>query len=276
MAKSIAASIDLLRLLDLSEESSESEGRMTFPLEGHISFKDVNFAYPSRPDIEVLKGLSFDIKPGQCVGIVGYVATLVRSPKLIPLLLLLYVNRASGSGKSTITALLQRLYEPTSGSVLLDNRPLSRIDVKYLRNHVAIVSQHPTLFDMTVSSNIAYGQSDIDQKRVEDAAKQSHIHEFVLSQLPNGYQTMLGDNASLISGGQAQRLQIARALVQPRELLILDECTSALDPNNQKAVMNTIMEVKKERTTLIVTHKVAVMEMCDYLVVVQDGKVAEM
>ncbi|GAA5960635.1 hypothetical protein JCM3765_005883 [Sporobolomyces pararoseus] len=255
MAKSIAASIDLLRLLDLSEESSELHGRMTFPIHGDISFKNVEFAYPSRPDVPILKGISFDIKAGQCVGIVG----------------------ASGSGKSTIAALLQRLYEPSSGSVLLDNRPLSRIDVKYLRNHLAVVSQHPALFDMTVSSNIAYGtpRDSIDQSKIEDAAKQAHIHDFILSQLPQGYQTLLGDNASLVSGGQAQRLQIARALVQPRELLILDECTSALDPHNQKLVMNTIMDVKKEKTTLIVTHKLAVMEMCDYLIVVDNGRIAE-
>ncbi|GAA6064319.1 hypothetical protein JCM10212_006006 [Sporobolomyces blumeae] len=252
MAKSIAASIDLLRLLDLPSESSESEGRMTFPLQGHIRFEDVGFAYPSRPDVSVLKGLSFEIKPGQCVGIVG----------------------ASGSGKSTITALLQRLYEPTSGSILLDNRPLARTDVHYLRNHVAVVSQHPALFDMTVSGNIAYGQPGTSQDVIERAARQAHIHEFVEG-LPNGYQTLLGDNANLISGGQAQRLQIARALVQDRELLILDECTSALDPTNQKAVMDTIMQVKEQRTTLIVTHKLKVMEMCDYLVVVENGTVAE-
>lgn len=185
---------------------------------------------------------------------------------------------ASGSGKSTIAALLQRLYEPSSGSVLLDNRPLSRMDVKYLRNHLAVVSQHPALFDMTVSSNIVYGtpRDSIDQSKIEDAAKRAHIHDFILSQLPQGYQTLLGDNASLVSGGQAQRLQIARALVQPRELLILDECTSALDPHNQKLVMNTIMDVKKEKTTLIVTHKLAVMEMCDYLIVVDNGTIAEM
>ncbi|GAA5867089.1 hypothetical protein JCM1840_001479 [Sporobolomyces johnsonii] len=252
MAKSIRAAIDLLRLLDLKTDTRESEGRMTFPIQGHVSFLDVNFAYPSRPDVPVLKGLSFDVKPGDCVGIVG----------------------ASGSGKSTVAALLQRLYEPSSGSVLLDGRPLSRVDVQYLRSHVAVVSQHPALFDMTVSANVAYGRPDTAQADVEAAARQAHIHEFVRA-LPKGYQTMLGDNAGLVSGGQAQRLQIARALVQPREILILDECTSALDAANQAAVLETILSVKKGRTTLIVTHKLAIMEKCDYLVVVADGVVAE-
>ncbi|CEQ43183.1 SPOSA6832_05082 [Sporobolomyces salmonicolor] len=247
MAKSIRAAIDLLRLLDLEPDTRESEGRMTFPIQGHVSFSDVNFAYPSRPDVPVLKGLSFDVKPGE----------------------------ASGSGKSTVAALLQRLYEPSSGSVLLDGRPLSRVDVQYLRSHVAVVSQHPALFDMTVSANVAYGRPDTAQADVEAAAQQAHIHEFVKG-LPQGYQTMLGDNAGLVSGGQAQRLQIARALVQPREILILDECTSALDAANQAAVVETILSVKTGRTTLIVTHKLAIMEKCDYLVVVADGVVAEM
>ncbi|GAA5838704.1 hypothetical protein JCM11251_003268 [Rhodosporidiobolus azoricus] len=252
LTKSLRASNDLKRLLDLPSETKESEGRMTFPIQGHVSFSDVKFSYPSRPDVAILKGLTFDIKPGECVGIVG----------------------ASGSGKSTAAALLQRLYEPEEGDVLLDGRPLSRVDVKYLRDHVAVVSQHPALFDMAVADNIAYGRPSTTQSEIEAAAKAAHIHDFIVS-LPKGYQTMLGENASLISGGQAQRLQIARALVQPRELLILDECTSALDPTNQKAVLDTILKIKDGRTTLIVTHKLAIMEKCDRLVVVQDGLVAE-
>ena len=184
---------------------------------------------------------------------------------------------ASGSGKSTVAALLQRLYEPSSGTVLLDNRPLNRTDVRYLRQHVAVVSQHPALFDMSVAHNIAYGRPEgCVLSDVVAAAQQAHIHAFVET-LPAGYDTSLGDNASLISGGQAQRLQIARALVgtPARELLILDECTSALDPANQKAVMDTLLEVKEGRTTLIVTHKLAVMEQCDRIVVIADGVVAE-
>ncbi|GAA6014293.1 hypothetical protein JCM10207_005411 [Rhodosporidiobolus poonsookiae] len=252
ITKSLRAANDLLRLLELPTETKESEGRMTFPIQGHVSFSNVEFAYPTRPDVPILKGVDFEIRPGECIGVVG----------------------ASGSGKSTVAALIQRLYEPSSGSVLLDGRPLGRVDVRYLRDHTAIVSQHPNLFDMTVADNIAYGRGSTSRAEIEAAAKAAHIHEFILS-LPKGYDTMLGENASLISGGQAQRLQIARALVQPRELLILDECTSALDPANQKAVMETVRNVKQGRTTLIVTHKLAVMEQCDRLVVVQDGTVAE-
>lgn len=128
---------------------------------------------------------------------------------------------------------------------------------------------------MTIAENIAYGSSDLSEKAIIAAAQAAHVHDFIVG-LPKGYQTMLGENASLISGGQAQRLQIARALVRPREILILDECTSALDPTNQAAVMDTIMSVKEGKTTLIVTHKLAVMEMCDRLIVVDaGGRVAE-
>jgi ATP-binding cassette subfamily B (MDR/TAP) protein 1 len=127
---------------------------------------------------------------------------------------------------------------------------------------------------MTVADNIAYGRPSTTREEIEAATKSAHIHDFV-SALPKGYETSLGDNASLVSGGQAQRMQIARALVQPRELLILDECTSALDATNQKLVLDTILKVKTGRTTLIVTHKLAVMEQCDRIVVVQDGVAAE-
>lgn len=169
---------------------------------------------------------------------------------------------------------MQRLYVPDSGVIELDGQDLSKLDVAYLREHVAVVSQHPALFDMTIAENIAYGREDIGQDAVERAARAAHVHDFILS-LPRGYSTLLGESASLISGGQAQRLQIARALVRSREILILDECTSALDAANQSAVMETIMAVKEGKTTLIVAHKLAVMEKCDYLLVMHEGRIAE-
>lgn len=149
------------------------------------------------------------------------------------------------------------------------------MDTKYLRDHIAIVSQHPSLFDMTVAENIAYGCEHVNEQDVIQAAIAAHAHDFIMA-LPKGYQTHLGDNASLVSGGQAQRLQIARALLRPREILILDECTSALDATNQQAVMETLLGVKEGKTTIIVTHKASIMERCDRLIVLDsDGRVAE-
>lgn len=219
---------------------------------GNLSFDCVTFHYPSRPDVKVLDNISFSVAKGECVGIVG----------------------ASGCGKSTITSLLQRLYEPTQGTVHLDGHQLSNTDVRFLRSHIAVVSQIPALFDMSVSQNIAYGMEQCTQEEVEAAARQANAHDFVES-LPNGYETNLGENASLISGGQGQRLQIARAIVRRREVLILDECTSALDPENQAIVMDTIKAVKQGRTTIVVTHKLDLMKMCDRLLVVDAGQVVE-
>jgi ATP-binding cassette subfamily B (MDR/TAP) protein 1 len=146
--------------------------------------------------------------------------------------------------------------------------------VNYLRDHIAVVSQHPTLFDTSVADNISYGRSNTTVEEIVASARAAQAHDFILT-LPHGYSTNLGENASLISGGQAQRLQIARALVRPSEILVLDEATSALDPANQASIMETIASVKQGRTTIIVTHKLEMMKMCDRLLVVQNGGVVE-
>jgi ATP-binding cassette, subfamily B (MDR/TAP), member 1 len=215
-------------------------------------FHQVSFSYPERPGVYVLKDFSMNIRDGECVAIVG----------------------ASGCGKSTISALLQRLYEPESGTIAIGPSKLHWIDVQHLRNYVAVVSQNPHLFDSTITENIAYGNANLTGMDVRRAALAAHIHEFVMS-LPDGYDTMIGENASLISGGQAQRLQIARALARPSKILILDECTSALDPANQAAVVETIRHAKVGRTTIIITHKVPLMRMCDRILVLHDGEIRE-
>jgi ATP-binding cassette subfamily B (MDR/TAP) protein 1 len=227
--------------------------------------------------------VSFRLRPGECVAIVG----------------------PSGSGKSTIAALLQRLYEPCHSPIgapvsriTLDNScDLSSTDVKWLRQHIAVVSQTANLFDASVSDNIAYG-SDVPVEEIHRAAKAANIHDFILS-LPEGYDTNLGENASLISGGQAQRLQIARALVRQSQILILDEATSALDVENQRAILDTIVKIKEvsagdiacvdsrsqlekicmlieqTRTTIFITHSVEAMKRCDRIICLDNGVVAE-
>jgi len=224
MSKAKVAAADFARLRALTYKTSESNGELRFPITGNVTFSHISFAYPTRPDVSVLNDLSFSLTPGSCVAIVG----------------------PSGSGKSTIAALLQRLYEPTSGTILFDKHPLGTADVKWLRNHIAVVSQSANLFDATVGKNIAYG-SDVPIGEVHRAAKAANIHDFIMS-LPLGYDTNLGENASLISGGQAQRLQIARALVRRSSILILDECTSALDPDNARAILDTIVKIKEVST----------------------------
>ncbi|KAF5373490.1 hypothetical protein D9615_009430 [Tricholomella constricta] len=260
IAKSVQATSDFNHLLKLSSSTpSDSTGTLRPDISGSnaaITFSNVQFAYPSRPDVLVLRNVNLSITPGESVAIVG----------------------ASGSGKSTIAALLQRLYEPASGSITLAGLPLNDIDATHLRDHVSVVSQHPHLFDASISENIRYGSgtdkvSEVDIRR---AAKAANVHEFIMG-LPHGYDTFVGENATLVSGGQAQRLQIARALVRPSEVLVLDECTSALDGENQKVVLEAVAKVASEggRTTVMVTHKLQVMKMCDRVIVVADGEVKE-
>lgn len=241
----------------------EASGSLRPTITGAVTFNDVHFAYPTRPDVPVLSGLSFTIRAGECVAIVG----------------------ASGSGKSTIAALLQRLYEPTSGTIVLSGKhALSQTDTPWLRDHIALVAQSPILFDASVASNIAYGTGShrddggslllLPPSEIERACQRANIHDFILS-LPKGYATHLGEAASLVSGGQAQRLALARALVKTASVLVLDECTSALDGENERVVLETIARVKAGRTVVMVTHNVRAMRICDRILVLKEGRVVE-
>ncbi|KAJ7046909.1 P-loop containing nucleoside triphosphate hydrolase protein [Mycena alexandri] len=252
IAKSVQAARDFNQLLSLSTKTDESSGIMCPPLDGPITFQNVQFAYPERSDVPVLKNINLEINDGECVAIVG----------------------ASGSGKSTVAALLQRLYEPQGGKIFIGLHELHSTNVAHLRHNVSVVSQHPNLFDATITENISYGNTQLTFADVRRAAQAASVHDFIMS-LPHGYDTMVGENAALISGGQAQRLQIARALARPSKILILDECTSALDAANQTVVLETIRRAKVGRTTVMVTHKLPIMQMCDRILVVHEGRVAE-
>lgn len=261
ISKSVQAAADLGYLVSLPESTSETPGAATPAVFGGLSFEHVSFAYPLRPDVTVLQDVSFHVGIGERVALVG----------------------GSGSGKSTIAALLQRLYEPAGGQILLDGHALHDIDVGFLRERLAVVSQHPNLFDMSVADNIAYGAANvgsddvlIPRLEVELAAREACAADFV-EKLPAGFDTSLGENASLLSGGQAQRLAIARALMRrDASILILDECTSALDPSTQDAIARALLEERsKHRTTLVVTHKLQLMQRCDRILVLEGGRVVE-
>jgi len=223
-------------------------------IEGDIRFRHVAFSYPGRIDVPVLQKTSFKISANECVAIVG----------------------ASGCGKSTVVSLLQRLYEPTSGKITINSYDINKMDTTHLREYVSVVGQNPMLFDATIAENIAYGNDRtlLSTHDIRRAARAAHVHDFIMS-LPNGYDTIVGENAALISGGQAQRLAIARALARPAKILVLDECTSALDPANQSLVMTSIARARKGRSTLVVTHKLPVMRMCDRIIVLHEGAVVE-
>ena len=252
--KSLQALRDFERILNLkTTNTDESHGSNKWPLRGPICFNEISFAYPSRPEAPVLRNLSLRIEANECVAIVG----------------------ASGSGKSTVAALLQRLYEPSSGAITVSGHRLRNADVTALREQISLVSQTPQLFDASVEENIGYGGTSMPRHdEIERAAKEANIHDFIMS-LPEKYETIVGENASLISGGQAQRIAIARALVRPANLLVLDECTSALDAENQREIMKTIQSVKEGRITVVITHKLPIMRMADRIIVIEDGTVAE-
>ncbi|KAJ7219370.1 P-loop containing nucleoside triphosphate hydrolase protein [Mycena pura] len=252
IAKSVQSTRDFSQLLHLGTQTDESAGILCPPLDGPITFQNVEFAYPERADVPVLKSINLEINDGECVAVVG----------------------ASGSGKSTIAALLQRLYEPERGKIFIGLHELNSTNVAHLRHNVSVVSQNPNLFDATIAENISYGDRDLSFADVRRAAQAANVHDFIMS-LPHGYDTMVGENAALISGGQAQRLAIARALARPSRILILDECTSALDPANQAVVLETVRHAKVDRTTIMVTHKLPVMQMCDRILVVHEGRIVE-
>ncbi|OQS02150.1 ATP-binding Cassette (ABC) superfamily, partial [Thraustotheca clavata] len=222
--------------------------------DGHIQVKDVVFAYPTRLDDIVLRGYSLTIETGQTVALVG----------------------SSGSGKSTLVALLERFYEPTSGQILLDGRDISKLQLKWLRSQIGLVSQEPVLFATTILENIAAGGDDISKEEVIAAAKLANAHDFIM-QLPNQYDTMCGEKGTTLSGGQKQRVAIARALVRKPKILVLDEATSALDNESERVVqaaLNDLME-KINMTTIVIAHRLSTVRNADKIVVLSKGLVVE-
>lgn len=245
----------------LSQLTDESIGNGKFPLKGEIAFQNVTFSYPCRPNHNALCNVSLQINPGETVAIVG----------------------ASGSGKSTIANLIQRFYNPSNphcGIITIDGADIKSIDVAFLRSKMAVVSQTPYLFDLTIRENITYGLNlarlDISDVQIEKAARLAGIHDFIMS-LIRGYQTPLGDSGSTLSGGQAQRIALARALVRNPQILILDECTSGLDPESSRSVQQAVSGLVHEggRTTVIITHKEDMIRVADRVIVMKNGKIVE-
>ncbi|XP_057493958.1 ABC transporter B family member 26, chloroplastic isoform X2 [Actinidia eriantha] len=257
LMQSVGASEKVFQLMDLlPSDQFLARGLKLQRLIGHIEFANVSFYYPSRETVPVLKHVNISVHPNEVVAIVGL----------------------SGSGKSTLVNLLLRLYEPTSGQILIDGFPLKDLDIKWLRERIGFVGQEPRLFRMDISSNIRYGCTrDIKQEDVEWAAKQAYAHDFIVS-LPNGYETIVDDD--LLSGGQKQRIAIARAVLRDPTILILDEATSALDAESEHYVKGVLRAVKSDQKTkravIVIAHRLSTIQAADRIVVMDGGEIVEM
>ncbi|KAM9650261.1 ATP-dependent translocase ABCB1 isoform 1-T2 [Trichechus inunguis] len=235
-------------------DSYSTEGLKPNTLEGNVTFNEVVFNYPTRPDIPVLQGLSLKVKKGQTLALVG----------------------SSGCGKSTVVQLIERFYDPLGGKVLIDGEEIKHLNVQWLRAHLGIVSQEPILFDCSIGENIAYGDNSrtVSQEEIVQAAKEANIHPFIES-LPDKYNTRVGDKGSQLSGGQKQRIAIARALVRQPCILLLDEATSALDTESEKVVQEALDKAREGRTCIVIAHRLSTIQNADLIVVFENGKIKE-
>jgi HlyB family type I secretion system ABC transporter len=238
-------------ILNEAPEAASATGLVLPPLQGQVSFDQLFFRY--QPDLDdVLKGISVDIEPGMFVGIVG----------------------RSGSGKSTLSKLIQRLYHPRSGRVLLDGFDIKGANLGSLRQQIGVVLQDDFLFNGTVFDNITFNNSDISPEQVVKAAKMAAAHDFI-SALPQGYETHIGERGTGLSGGQRQRLALARVFLSTAPLLILDEATSALDSETERQVLQNLLQVRNGRTVLMITHRFAPLKHADRILVLEKGVLIE-
>jgi len=252
LQKTIGSSERLLEILDEHSEPDKSIDSPKVRFLGDIQFKDVYFSYPSRPDVEVLKGINFEVMAGKKVAIVGQ----------------------SGSGKTTITQLLLNFYPPNQGSITIDNKPINDYPLFNLRQNIGIVPQDTVLFGGTIEENIRYGRPDASLEEIKTASTKANAMEFINS-FPDGFSTIVGERGVQLSGGQRQRISIARAILKNPSILILDEATSALDAESEHQVQEALNELMNNRTSIIIAHRLSTIKNADTIIVMQNGVIVE-
>nr|CDM63410.1 multidrug resistance protein 1 [Pyrrhula pyrrhula] len=222
-------------------------------IKGNLELNNVYFNYPSRPDVEILKGLNLKIDSGQTVALVG----------------------GSGCGKSTTVQLIQRFYDPKEGMVTIDGQDIKTLNIRYLREVIGVVNQEPVLFATTIAENIRYGREDVTMQEIEKATKEANAYDFIMK-LPNKFETVVGERGAQLSGGQKQRIAIARALVRNPKILLLDEATSALDTESESVVQAALDKAREGRTTVVVAHRLSTVRNADVIAVFEGGVVTEL
>jgi len=244
------ASTQVFAYLDLSEEVSDAPGARELPvLRSQIEYRNVSFSYDSSP---ILRGVSFEAGRGEVIAIVG----------------------SSGAGKTTLLNLLPRFYEPTSGVVTIDGVDVGTVSLRSLRSQIAMVTQENILFHDTVWNNICYGLADIPKDKVMAAARAALAHDFI-AELPQGYDTVIGERGTRLSGGQRQRIAIARAILKDSPILILDEATSELDTESEMLVQKALSNLIVGRTTFVIAHRLATVRRADKILVLEEGRISE-
>ncbi|KDP36504.1 hypothetical protein JCGZ_09330 [Jatropha curcas] len=262
MGETLAMAPDLLKgnqmvasvfeLLDRKTHITGDIGEELKNVEGTIELRGIEFSYPSRPDVLIFKDFDLRVRSGKTVALVGQ----------------------SGSGKSSVLALILRFYDPTAGKVIIDGIDIKKLKLKSLRKHIGLVQQEPALFATSIYENILYGKEGAFEAEVIEAAKLANAHSFI-SSLPEGYSTKVGERGVQLSGGQKQRVAIARAVLKNPEILLLDEATSALDVESERVVQQAIDRLMRNRTTIMVAHRLSTIKNADQISVIQDGKIIE-
>ncbi|KJH44961.1 ABC transporter, ATP-binding protein [Dictyocaulus viviparus] len=240
-------------LFNIIDSCAKIEGGEKPDIKGSLKVENVNFSYPSRPDVKVAQNLNLAVQNGQAVALVG----------------------ASGCGKSTIIQLLERFYEPNSGNISIDNYSLNKVCRVHLRNNIALVGQEPILFKGSIFENITLGmEENINLAHVREVCRQANAADFIEA-FPLGYETDVGEKGANLSGGQKQRIAIARALVRNPKILLLDEATSALDTESEKVVQKALNEASNGRTSLTIAHRLSTIRDADRIYYIEDGSVVE-
>jgi len=250
--KAIGSTENLMSIISEQSEIELRSGTQKPMISGNISFNNVTFNYPQRPDVNVLNDLSFSVKKNQTIALVG----------------------SSGAGKSTISSLLLNYYSITDGEITFDDINANDIELEHLRAHLAIVPQEVILFGGTIKENIAYGKLDATDDEIMEAAKKANAFDFIMS-FPDKFETQVGDRGIQLSGGQKQRVAIARAILKNPAILILDEATSALDSESERLVQEALNRLMEGRTSVVIAHRLSTIRNADKIIVIDQGKVIE-